>query len=403
MPIYDYQAKDRKNETTAGAVEAITENMAADLLKERGLIVVSLAERQVGGSFFKSLFGFLHKVPARDVVIFSRQLAVMISAQIPIVQALKILVRQTENVTFKMVISEIADEVDGGSKLSQSLGRHPQVFNNFFIHMIRSGETTGKLDDTLEYLAKQTEKDYELNSKIKGAMIYPAFILGGLLLVGLVMMIFVIPKLTAILTESGAKLPLSTKLLIGTSNVLQHQWWLLLLIIIVLFFSYRLYARSEKGRETIDIIKFKFPVFGSLYKKIYLTRFSQSLSTLIVGGIPLTRSLEIVADVVGNRIYKDLTLKTIKEVEDGNSISTVFVKSKYIPPMLSQMMNVGERVGRLDTVLDKLAEFYAKEIEMSISNLVSLIEPLVMVVLGVGVAIMVMAILMPIYNMSSTI
>lgn len=402
MAIFDYKAKDKQGNTVVGAVEAPTENVANDVLKEKDLIILSLSERRKT-TLFQASLPFLNRVKVRDVVIFARQLAVMISATVPIVQALRILTRQTENVTFKIIISEIADEVDGGAKLSSSLARYPQVFSDFFIHMIRSGETTGKLDETLNYLADQQEKDYDLRSKIRGAMTYPIFILSGIVVIGTIMMIFVIPRLTEIILESGVELPLTTKILIATSSFLQHQWWLLLIILIGLFVGYRTYSRTEGGRYQIDSLKLRFPIFGSIYRRIYLTRFSQGLATLLQSGIPLTRSLEIVADVIGNRVYRDLTTKTIKEIEDGNPISTIFAQSNQVPAILTQMMNVGEQTGRLDQILSKLADFYSREVENDVKNLVTLIEPLILMLLGLAVGVLVSAILLPIYNVSTSV
>lgn len=402
MPVFDYKAKDLDGKSVSGAVEAPSESVAQDVLKEKELVVLSINERK-RLTLFQSSFGFLKRVPRKDVVLFARQLAVMISATVPIVQALRILVRQTESINFKIIISEIADEVDGGAKLSQTLARYPHVFSGFFVNMIRSGETTGKLDETLNYLADQQEKDYDLISKIRGAMIYPVFVISAMVVVGVVMMIFVIPKLTEVISEGGAKLPLSTKLLIGASSFLQHWWWTLIVGIIGVVLILRTYTQTEVGKNQIDKLKMRIPVFGQIFQKMYLVRFSRSLSTLVVSGIPVTKGLEIVADVVGNRIYHELTLDTIREIEAGNSIATAFVKSKEIPPMLPQMMVVGEQTGKLDLILDKLANFYTKELETLVANLTSLIEPVILVVMGAGVALMVMAILLPMYNLSQAI
>lgn len=402
MAVFDYKAKDQDGNTVLGAVEAPTENVASDVLKEKNLILLSLTERR-RTTLFQASIPFLNRVKTRDVVIFARQLAVMISATVPIVQALRILTRQTENVTFKIIISEIADEVDGGAKLSSSLARYPQVFSDFFVHMIRSGETTGRLDETLNYLADQQEKDYDLRSKIRGALTYPLFILFGIAVVGVVMMIFVIPRLTAIILESGVELPLSTKILIFVSSFFSTKWWILLILLVALIVGYRMYWRTESGRMRIDQVKLRFPVFGSIFRRIYLTRFSQGLATLLQSGIPLTRSLEIVADIIGNRVYRNLTLKTIKEIEDGNPISTIFSQSHEVPALLSQMMNVGEQTGRLDQILSKLADFFSREVENDVKNLVTLIEPLILMMLGVAVGVLVSAILLPIYNISTTV
>ena len=327
----------------------------------------------------------------------------MMTASVPIVQGLRILTRQTENVTFKIIISEIADEVDGGAKFSAALARYPQVFSNFYINMVRSGETTGRLDETLNYLADQQEKDYDLQSKIRGALIYPVFIVSGMLVMGVGMMIFVIPKLVGILKETGAQLPFTTKMLIWTSNFLVRDWWLLLAIIIILFVAFRTVTRSSAGRERFDTLKLRLPIFGAVYRKVYITRLARSMSTLLGSGVPLPQSLEIVADVVGNAVYKNLTLRTIKEVEDGNPLSTTFGQSPLVPPMLAQMMNVGEQTGRLDYVLGKLADFFAKEVENGVTSLVTLIEPIILIVLGVGVGLLVSAILLPIYSATTSI
>ena len=402
VPVYDYKAKDNTGASITGAVEAPNDAVAQDTLKERGMTVVALNERKKN-TLFQSSLGFFNRVPHKDVVLFARQLAVMISATVPIVQALRILVKQTSNITFKIIISEIADEVDGGAKLSASLARYPQAFSDFFIYMVRSGETTGKLDETLNYLADQQEKDYDLESKIKGAMIYPAFIMGAMLVIGILMMIFVIPKLTDALVAGGAKLPLPTVILMTVSRILTNFWWLIIAVGAIAFTLLRLYLRTPKGHRQFDILKFHLPVFGGIFEKIYLVRFSRSFSTLIASGIPVTRSLEIVADVIGNTIYKELTLQTITEVEAGNSIASVLITSKVVPPMLPQMMIVGEQTGKLDLILDKLSNFYAKELENMVANLVSIIEPLILVVMGGAVTVIVMAVLLPMYNLSNAI
>ncbi|MFA6271789.1 MAG: type II secretion system F family protein [Patescibacteria group bacterium] len=402
MAVYDYKAKDLDGNSVTGAVEASSEVVAVDMLKDKELIVLSLSERRKR-TLFQSSLGFFNKVPRKEVVIFARQLAVMISATVPIVKALNILTKQTDNITFKIIVSEIADEVDGGARLSDTLGRYPQVFDDFFVFMIKSGETTGKLDDTLNYLADQKEKDYDLTSKIKGAMIYPIFILGALVVVGIVMMIFVIPQLTAVLEEAGAELPWATRMLIATSDYLKNYWWSLVIFVVGGILAYRTIYGTQKGRKIIDKVKLNIPVFGNIYKKIYLTRFARSFSNLITSGIPLSRALGIVADVIGNNTYKEITLETIKEVEDGNSVSTVFMKHKEVPIMLSQMMNVGEQTGKLDKILAKLADFYAKEVENLVANLVSLIEPMIIVLLGGAVAVLVVSILLPLYSLSTAI
>jgi len=281
------------------------------------------------------------------------------------------------------------------------MGKYPKVFSNFFVSMIKSGETSGKLDEVLEYLADQEEKDYDLVSKIKGAMIYPIFIMSGLVIVGIAMMIFVIPQLTSMLTASGSELPLSTKLLIGTSDLMRNYWWALLISVIGIGLGVKYGISTPVGKKFIDNLKIKLPVFGNLFKKIYLVRFTQSLATLVVGGVALTDALKIVSEVVGNQAYKDLIDQTIKEVEDGNSVAVVFLQSDIMPKMVSNMLAIGEKTGRLDNILDKVSGFYTREIENMVANMTHLLEPFIMVLIGVAVGGMVASIILPMYNLAN--
>ena len=398
MPIFKYKAFDREKKLQEGLVEAADKEYVGEILKDKGFSVVAIS--LVSGGKTGGL-NFLNRVGAKDIVVFSRQFSVLISANVAMVQALKILVDQTNNLTLKMIVSEVADAVDAGSTLSEALSKQPKVFSNFYISVVKSGETSGKLDEVLNYLADEMEKDYDMMSKIRGAMIYPAFVLCSLGVVGVVMMVFVVPKLTAILTESGAELPLTTKILIGTSSFMTNYWWLLLIIIAALIFAFRLYVNKPKGRRQLDYLKLKLPIFGHLFQLIYLVRFTRSMNTLIVGGVTIDNSLKVAAEVVGNKIYQELIEETIKEVEDGNSISSVFQNSKTIPKMVSQMLSVGEKTGKMDIILDRISNFYGREVSNMVANLMTLMEPLIMVIMGVAVGIMVAAIILPMYNLAS--
>jgi type II secretory pathway component PulF len=247
------------------------------------------------------------------------------------------------------------------------------------------------------------EKDYDLVSRIKGAMIYPAFIILSLIGVGAAMLIFVIPKMTSLLQENGVELPFMTRMLIATSNFLTGYWWLLILMFIGGIIGLRVILQTKWGREGWDNIKLHIPVFGTLFKKIILTRFATGLSTLIKGGVPISRALKITSDVVSNQAFKALIEATVKEVEDGNSITTIFAQSKMVPAIVAQMMGVGERTGRMDEVLDRLGDFYAREVDTMIGSLTSLIEPMIMIILGVGVGFMVSAIILPIFQVANSI
>ncbi|HRY63162.1 MAG TPA: type II secretion system F family protein [Patescibacteria group bacterium] len=398
--MFQYRGKNREGQDVEGFIEGSNKNDAIATLSDQGVAILFL-EAQSKKSALNIHLPFLNRIKTKDLVLFSRQLAVMTTATLPIVQALRILVDQTDNVQFKSVISEIADDVEGGERLSNALERHNKIFGNFFVAMVRSGETSGSIDKVLNYLADEQEKDYALVSKIKGAMIYPAFILAALGGVGLIMMVYVVPKITAILVETGGELPVATKILIGTSAFLVHWWWAIIIFLIAIFIGLKYLLRQPEPRKIWDHLKLKLPVFGSLFQRIYIVRFTRSMGTLVEGGVPITTSLNIVSDIVGNAFYKDIIDRTARDVQDGNPIASLFLRTKEIPPMIAHMLSVGEKTGRIGDVLNKMTDFYAREIEGLVANLVSLIEPLIMVIMGVGVGIMVAAVITPMYNMSS--
>jgi len=325
----------------------------------------------------------------------------MISANVPVVESLLILVDQTNNISLKNMLSEIAFEVDGGAFLSDAFSKRPKIFSDFFVNIVRSGESSGKLDEVLNYLADEMEKNYDMVAKIKGAMIYPVFIMVGLICVAIVLMIYVIPNLTTILTETGMELPFSTRIVIGASNFLQSYILLLALALGGLGFLIRLYLKTYSGKRNLDIIKLRMPIFGTLFKYIYLMRFTRSLSTLLKGGVTITRALEITAEVVGNTIYRELILQTLESINDGNPLATVMDNSKDVPRMVPQMIAVGEKTGKIDSVLDRITTFYSREASNMLDNLSKLMEPLIMVLMGVGVGIMVAAVILPMYNMAN--
>ncbi len=398
MAIFEYKAKTTDGQTIAGGVEAASEEKAIQTLEDRGLILLSISQRAKSGVFELTVFT---RIKPKDVVVFFRQLSVLVSATIPIVQSLRVLLKQTTDRQLQRIVSEIADDVEGGMRLSQACERHSKVFSEFYVNMIRSGETSGHLDDVLNYLADQREKDYDLMSKVKGAMIYPAFIISALILVGILVMAFVIPKLTSVLTDAGGELPGTTKALIATSHFFAGYWWAILLALLCIPVVIRAVMKTSGGKKAIDTALIKLPVFGPLFQKIYLIRLTRSLSTLVRGGVPLPKALALTADIVGNSVYKSLVQETVKEVEDGNPIASVFLRSNDIPPMLSNMLSVGEQTGRIDVILEKITAFYARELENAVGNLVSLIEPLIIMIMGVAVGLMVAAVIMPIYNMAS--
>lgn len=401
MAQYNFQARNQGGEILHGVVEAESEDLALSLVRDEGYDPISITERKVG--LMQMNLDFLQRVKPKDIVIMSRQLSVMVDASLPLVEALRILVKQTVNPKLKNVISSIADDVEGGLRLSSAFKSHPKLFSDFYISIIRSGETSGQLASVLNYLADQLEKDYDLRSKVRGAMIYPAFILSGLLVVGFLMMIYVVPSMTDILKEAGAELPITTRILIAVSDWLVAYWWLAITLLVGAVVGFRLALRIPEFRYAFDWLKIHVPIFGKLFQRIYVVRMTQSLSTLTAGKVPLADSLEIISGVVGNAVYRQLVDETIQEVRDGNSIAAVFSKSNDIPQMLSQMLIVGEETGRIDDILDRISAFYRREIDNLVANLVTLIEPLVMVMMGIAVGVMVAAIILPIYTLSTAV
>ena len=398
MAVFKYKALDKDGKKKVGLVKAISEDLAAETLRERNFSVISIKES--GGAKTGGII-ILNRISVKDLVVFSRQFAVMISANVSMVQALNILVDQTENIRLKMIISEAADEVDSGSRLSDALAKRPNVFSNFFVSVIKSGETAGKLNEVLDYLANEMEKDYDMMSKIKGAMIYPVFILCSLSIVGIIMMVYVVPKLTDIITETGGDLPIATKILIGASGFITGYWWLLLIILVSSAVGFKFYISKPWGRKQFDFLILRVPIFGRLFQLIYLVRFTRSMNTLISSGITITDSLKIASEVVSNKIYQRLINDTIKEVEDGNSISSIFIKSKEVPKMVSQMMNIGEKTGKIDIIFKRITDFYSREIANIVANLMTIMEPFIMIIMGIAVGIMVAAVILPMYNLAS--
>lgn len=401
MLTFKYRARMPDGRMQAGVIEAENQQHAIEALVERGLEVFAVEPYAGAEASMKRFEMLLNRVKPKDLVVATRTLSVMVSASVPLTDAVRNIGKQTENPQLRSILSDLATEIEGGARLSDALERHSKVFSGFFINMVRSGETTGQLAEVLEYLADQQEKDYDLSAKIKGAMIYPLFIIGTMVAVGFVMMTFVVPKLTAVLTEANVELPLSTRMLIATSNFFQDFWYLVILMIIGAAIGFKAWISTLNGRVMWDGIKMKIPIFGSLFRQMYVVRFARSLSTLTKGGVDLVNALEVVSGVIGNEVWKRVVYETIREVNDGNSIVTAFQRYPFVPTMMVQMLSVGESTGRTHDILARLSTFYSREIDNIVANMTKLIEPIVLVILGLGVGVLVSAILLPLYQLSS--
>jgi len=398
---FNYQARTKNGEIQTGVIEAGGRESAIEVLQQRELLVIFLEEVSKVPIYARSLKIF-QKIKTKELTVFYRQLAVLFEANISPLESLRILGEQMKNQLFKELIFEIDKNIKGGETLSQAMGKHPKVFSPFYINIVAAGEATGKLHEVLRYLADHAEREYNLNGKVRGAFTYPAVIFSLFIVVGTLMMVYVVPQLTSMLAEMGTDLPFTTKVLIWTSNFLKK--WILLVILFVIgaVIGFLKFSKTDKGIFIIDTAKLNIPVFKVLFQKIYLARFAENFKTLLVGGIPILKALEITAKVIGNKIYENIVNEAREKVKVGESITSAFSGyPKQIAPMVTQMIGVGEKTAQLDVILEKVALFYQQEVDRAVNNMTQLIEPIMILILGGGVAFLVASILMPIYNISS--
>ena len=399
MQQFLYEAKSPEGRFSKGKIDAYSEEAAVEALQQKGLIILSLIQSE--DNLLKSdVLSFLNKPNRKDVVVFTRQLATIIAADIPLLEGLETIILQTEKPSFAKVIKEMADSIRGGSSLSASTAKTPNLFGEFYVSLVKAGEASGRLEQTLLYLADYLERSQNLNSKIKGAMTYPLFIVSALGLVGILMMTTVLPKLLGILTESGVtEVPLITRALILISNFMTDYIILIMATIIFLVWFLRQYIKTDSGRYNFDRLKIVVPRFGLIVRNIYLARISETLSTLIKSGVPILESLKITSEIAGNYIFRDILLEARESVRNGGSISGVLVKYKEVPRLVSAMLAIGEKTGKTDFMLDNIFKFYNTEADRDIQNLSLLIEPVLLLLLGLGAGILVAGILLPIFSL----
>lgn len=398
---FSYKAKDKEGKIRSGLVVASDQQRAEQLLGENGLTIISLAEEQE--DLWSKINPFGKTVKNKDIVLFSRQLATLVSARVPILQALRILEEQVTNKYLISIVLDLIQSVENGESLSLAMNKHDKIFGSVYVSLVKSGEVSGSLDKSLSYLADQLEKDYELRSKVKSALTYPGFVLGALGVVGVLMFKFVLPKLTAVLEEQGGELPAVSKGLIAFTHFFDKFWWVVLLVFACIVVGAKFYVSTNMGRYHWDRLKIKLPIIGDIFKKIYLARFARNLSTLVIGGIPIIKSLQIVSDIINNVIYRDIVLESVTKISAGKSISEGLSGHDEFPNIVIQMVKVGEQTAQLDEIMGKLASFYEKEVDNKVATLATLLEPVIMIILGIGVGLLVAGVLMPIYNLASTV
>jgi len=394
---FNYQARTKKGDVYVGAVEASSEESAVAILGERGLYVTFLEEAAT--PVFARRIEFFGRITKKDIVLFSRQLAIMFRSRVSLIESLRVLSLQTKNADFKEKIFKISEEVEGGTAFSQALARYPKIFSSFYVAMIKSGEASGKLAEVLNYLADHLEREYHLTAKAKGALIYPCLVVIVALLVLTLLIFFVLPNLIEVLEASGQSFPTSTKIVIALADFFRSWWWLIVLLIIVLISFFLKYRSTAGGRNFFDRMSLKMPILGLFLQMIYLARFAENLSTLISSGLPIAQALEIVGDIIGNVSYKEVILKTREEVKKGEMISSTLSRvPELFPPVFIQMVLVGEKTGTLDTTLMHIVDFYQKEVDRTIDNILAILEPALIIFLGFIVAGLMLSILMPLYQ-----
>ncbi|MBU6390571.1 type II secretion system F family protein [Patescibacteria group bacterium] len=383
-----------------GSIDAISMDVAVAALQHRGFAVSSIAPVSSISDFEKTIT-FWRGVSNKDIVLLSRQMSTLFQAQVSALRVFRLLAGESTKPALREKLLEVADDLQGGSSISKALAKHPDVFSDFYVNMVKAGEEAGKLDETFGYLADYLERSYAIVSKARNALIYPAFVMFAFAVVMTLMMTVVIPNLGSVLKESGQELPIYTQVVVGLSDFMIHYGiFILVALIIGIFFLWR-WSKTELGGFTIDKFKLTAPFFGKLFTKLYLSRIADNMNTLLLSAIPIVKTLEITAEVVGNRVYKAILEDTIEAVKSGTPVSDALGRHQEIPGIMVQMMKVGEETGELGTILKTMADFYAREVSNAVDVLVSLIEPAMVIMLGLGVGFLMASILIPIYNISA--
>jgi type IV pilus assembly protein PilC len=403
MPKFAWVGKARNGDIQKGEMEANNEAMVIAQLRKQGLMPSTVKEKGKGLDVELKIPGFKQKVTTKDLVVFTRQFATMIDAGLPLVQCLDILARQQENKTFKEVLQNVKEDVESGSTFADALKKHPKVFDELFVNLVAAGEIGGILDTILNRLAAYIEKALKLRKQVKSAMTYPATIVGIATIVIAVILVFVIPAFEKMFADFGGALPAPTQIVINISNFVQSYILVIIGFIVLMVFSFKRIYRTKKGRLKMDQLALKAPIFGVLIRKVAVAKFSRTLGTMISSGVPILDGLEIVAKTAGNKVVENAIYEVRESISHGKTIAEPLEKSGVFPPMVCQMVAVGEQSGAIDTMLNKIADFYDDEVDDAVSNLTAMMEPLLMLFLGVTVGGLVIAMYLPIFKIAGTV
>lgn len=400
--LFKYHAIDQDGRERDGTIDAPSQEVAVSALQRRSLIV-SAIESAEKRTLLEMNLPFFGRISNKDIVILSRQMSTLFESQVSALRVFRLLAAEVDNKKLSVVLSSVGDDLQGGSPISKALARHPDVFSTFYVNMVRAGEESGKLSETFVYLADYLDRTYDVLSKAENALIYPAFVVSVFFGVMALMLTLVIPKISAVLIDSGQKIPIYTSIIIGFSNFLISYGIFILIALIALGFYLWQLGKTEKGKLVLDSLKLSIPYVGDLYTKLYLARTADNFSTMLLAGVSAVEAIEVTRSVVGNAAYAAVLSQVGTDVKSGSSISDAFGRHQEIPGIMVAMAKVGEETGELGKIFSTLAKFYNREVTNAVDTLVGLIEPIMIVLLGLGVGILLAAVLLPIYNLAGSI
>jgi type IV pilus assembly protein PilC len=399
--LFKYQAVDQQGNKRDGDIDAISIDVAINSLQRRGLIVAQITPADQARNILEVNVTWFDRVSIKDIVIMSRQMATLFESQVSALRVFRLLAEEAGNKLLQRTLNVVADDIQGGSQISAALAKHPKVFSQFYINMVKAGEEAGKLDETFQFLADYMDRSYEVSSKAKNALIYPAFVIGTFFIVMGLMLTMVIPKISTILKESGQEIPIYTKVVIGMSEfMVNYGIFFIIFVIVGVIMIFRL-TRTGEGKLALDQARLVIPYVGDLYRKLYLSRIADNFSTMLTSGIAVVEAVEISSKVVDNKVYENVLLDAAQKIRGGASISDALQPHAEIPGIMIAMIRVGEETGELGNILKTLAKFYQREVTQAVDTLVDLIEPAMIVLLGAGVGFLLAAVMIPIYNISS--
>lgn len=399
---FTYQAITDKGEKRSGTIEAVNRDLAITGLQRRGLIVTDIKDEKQARKWFE--VSIYERIPTKQVVILSRQISTLFDAQVSALKAFSLLADNAQNKLLGAKLAQVVSDLQAGASIAAALAKHPDVFSDFYVNMVKAGEESGKLTQVFAYMADYLDREYALTSKTKHALVYPAFVISIFIVVMILMFTVVVPKLSAIITESGQDVPFYTKIVMAISSFLVN-YGIFLLIFFVVFVGYVIrLSRTKRGKEYLDQIRLSVPVVGTLYQKLYLARIADNMDTMLSSGIPIIRAIEITAAVVGNKRYQTVLLEAKEAVKAGKTLSASLANYPVeIPKIMTQIILVGEETGSMGSILKMLAKFYQREVDEAVDTLVGLIEPFMIISLGLGVGLLLVSILVPIYNIAGGI